>query len=105
MRRWVHFNTQLKYINHNNYVIYFYWLKSKMGSSLEHRKIQLGYCFNGNNVLSATLGYPAEIHQYGPMFIWFPIAQAVGAVIGAFTFVSLFYPLKLTCVNEVSYTK
>ena len=47
-------------------------------------------------------GVPAEIYMFGwGYFLWF-VGVFFAAVISAYSFVPLYYPLKITCVNEVS---
>ena len=47
------------------------------------------------------LGTPAEMYAFGTQFSMYVIAAGLGCVYGAFIFVPLFYPLKLTSSFEV----
>ena len=50
----------------------------------------------------AIIGFPAETYFFGSTF-WFHIpSSCLGIVAAAFSYVPLFYPLKMTSVNEVS---
>ena len=49
-----------------------------------------------------VLGYPAEMYAFGGQWLLHAVGTALGAVLAAVLFVPVFYPLKLTSVNEVS---
>ena len=48
------------------------------------------------------LGYPAEIYYYGPQYLLYCVGQGLGAILAILIFIPVFYPLKMTSVNEVS---
>ena len=49
------------------------------------------------------LGYPAEMFAFGAQYWLGSIAIALGAILAALVFVPVFYPLRITSVNEVIY--
>lgn len=50
------------------------------------------------------LGYPTEMYSFGAQYWLCTIGVALGAFLACYVFVPVFYPLKLTSVNEVSGT-
>ena len=47
------------------------------------------------------IGYPAEMFAFGVQYYWFTLGIFLGILLSTFVCVPLFYPLKLTSVNEV----
>ena len=48
------------------------------------------------------LGYPAEMFAFGVQYYLFTIGILLGIAVCTVIFVPMFYPLKITSVNEVS---
>ena len=48
------------------------------------------------------LGNPAEVYQFGMMYMLYVVAATLGCLYGSLLFVPLLYPLKLTSSFEVS---
>ena len=49
-----------------------------------------------------VLGYPAEMYAFGGQMWLHAIGTALGAALACVLYVPVFYPLKITSINEVS---
>ena len=47
------------------------------------------------------MGYPTEVFAYGVQYCLGSFSGAIGIVLASYVFLPVFYPLKLTSVNEV----
>ena len=51
------------------------------------------------------MGYPTEVFAYGVQYCLGSFSGAVGIVLASYVFLPVFYPLKLTSVNEVRFSR